>query len=66
MKQFLNISGHVTGILGLILCLVAGLDRVGGSYHTLGFENMTLFMAGIGLMVAACLAKLEKLSMAKS
>ena len=65
MKQFLNLSGHVAAFLGIVLCLVSGVARMAGSYHTLGFENMTLFMAGTGLMVAACLAKLEKLSMAK-
>ncbi|HLC41167.1 MAG TPA: hypothetical protein VJO34_06005 [Methylomirabilota bacterium] len=65
MRVFLNWAGHLTAVVGLVLCLVAGVTRLLGNYHALGYESMTLFIAGIGLMVAACLAKLEKLSMSK-
>ena len=65
MKVLLSWVGYLTAGMGVLLCLVAGVDRLLGSYLTLGYESMTLFIAGIGLMVAACLANLEKLSMSK-
>ena len=63
MKSFLNLAGQIASIMGLLLCLVAGVARLAGAYQVFGFEAMTLFTAGIALMVAACLAKLEVLSM---
>lgn len=65
MKVLLSWVGYLTAGMGVLLCLVAGVDRLLGSYLTLGYENMTLFNAGVGLMVAACLARLEKLSRGK-
>ncbi|HYQ90802.1 MAG TPA: hypothetical protein VES89_01670 [Candidatus Competibacteraceae bacterium] len=36
--------------------------RLSGNHYLMGYENMTLFTAGIGLMVLAYLAKLYQLS----
>lgn len=59
MKPFLQLSGNAAAVLGALICLLAGLARIAGIYHVIGFEAMTLFMGGLGLMVFGCLAKLE-------
>jgi hypothetical protein len=61
VKALLNLAGSALGLAGALLCLAAGVMRVVGAYHLGDFEVMTLFNAGIGLMVAACLAKLQSL-----
>ena len=62
MQQLLTLSGHIAAVLGILLCLASGLARVSGSYHLAGYEATTLFLVGTGLMVFACLAKLQTLS----
>jgi hypothetical protein len=59
MKNGLGMLGDLAGALGVLVCLVAGIARLTGKYHLAGFEVMTLFNGGVGLMVAACLAKLQ-------
>jgi hypothetical protein len=61
MNQLMTYAGHAAGILGALICLVAGLARIGGSYHFANFEATTLFLVGVGLMVFACMVKLEML-----
>ncbi|MCK7583175.1 MAG: hypothetical protein MZV65_51555 [Chromatiales bacterium] len=62
MKQRLSMAGSAVGWLGVLICLVAGLTKFAGSYYLLGYEAMTLFMVGIGLIATGSLAKLEALS----
>ena len=62
MKRSLNILGSFFGIFGLIVCAVSGIARIIGSYHMGGYEAMTLFVAGMGLLVLACFLKLESLA----
>jgi len=62
MKQHLSTAGSAIGVLGMLICLIAGLTKLTGSYYLLGYEAMTLFMVGIGLIATGCLAKLEALS----
>ena len=62
MQQLLTLSGHIAAVLGILLCVASGLARVSGSYHLAGYEATTLFMVGVGMMVFACLAKLQGLS----
>ena len=52
---------NVAGLVGVLLCMVAVLFRLMGSYHIAGFEALTLFNAGIAAMVLGCLIKLELL-----
>ena len=59
MLQLLNYAGTITGLLGALLCGLSGISRFTGQYYLGGFEATTLFMLGTGLMVFACLAKLE-------
>ena len=51
----------ITGGAGIIVCALAGVSRLLGIYHVLGFESVTLFIGGIALMVMACLVKLHQL-----
>ena len=53
---------HYLGLLGALICLAAGLTRVSGSFYLGGYAATTLFMAGVGLMVFACLLKLEAIA----
>jgi type IV secretory pathway VirB2 component (pilin) len=62
MQQLLTLSGHIAAVLGILLCAAAGLARLSGSYHLAGYEATTLFMVGIGVMVFACVVKLEALT----
>lgn len=61
MTKYIEWGGNAAAILGILVCLVAGLVRATGSYHVGDYSAMTLFNVGIGLMVAACLAKLHLL-----
>ena len=61
MQQLLNLAGSIAGVLGILVCTAGGLARVSGLYYVTGFESTTLFMVGTGVMVFACLVKLEVL-----
>ena len=63
MEKTIDIIGSVLGVLGILVCLLAGVSRVVGSHYLLGFETITLFIGGISIMVAACLAKLQGVSL---
>lgn len=62
MNALLANLGTVTGIAGVLICLIAGLARLAGFYHLAGFEAMTLLNAGVALMVASILMKVELIS----
>lgn len=64
MDRLINSVGNIAAVAGIALCATAGIVRLFGYYYFLGYEGMTLFMAGVGLMVLACLAKLERISAA--
>ena len=61
MQQLLALAGNIAALVGIALCAISGLARLAGQYHLAGFENTTLFLAGVGLMVFACLLKLQVL-----
>ena len=62
MQHFLNLTGSIAALLGILLCAVSGLARLYGLYHLAGYEATTIFSVGTGVMVFACLVKLEALS----
>ena len=62
MEKGLDLLGNIIGVAGVLVTLVAGISRLLGSYHLLGFELVTLFIGGIALMVMACLIKLQQLT----
>lgn len=65
MKQILSYTGTLAGIAGVLLCATSGIARVLGEYYLSGYEATTLFSVGIGIMVFACLVKLEILLSSK-
>ena len=62
MNKHLVFAGSVVGIVGALICALAGLARVAGAYYVMGFQATTLFTVGMGLMVFACMLKLEELA----
>ena len=61
MQQLINYIGHLAGGSGILLCAAAGLTRLSGGYYLAEYAATTIFSAGIGLMVLACLVKLYAL-----
>lgn len=61
MYKNLALAGSISGILGTLICFIAGLARIAGFYYLAGYQSTTLFNVGIGLMVFACMVKLETL-----
>ena len=59
MEKIVGVVGNVSAIMGILLTFGAGLARVLGLYLMSGYTTMTLFQVGTGLMVLACLCKLE-------
>ncbi len=57
--------GTATGLMGALICLVAGLARVSGTYYLYTFQTTTLFNAGVGIMVFACVLQLHALLKAR-
>ena len=62
MRQLLALTGSIAGVLGILICAISGLARLSGSYHLAGYEATTVFTVGTGIMVFACLIKLELIS----
>jgi hypothetical protein len=63
MNQLIRWIGDAAAVAGIVLCAVAGVFRLAGSYYALGgIEVVTLFLLGVGLMVFACLSKLHLLA----
>jgi type IV secretory pathway VirB2 component (pilin) len=61
MYKNLVLAGSIAGILGIATCFIAGLARIAGYYYLAGYQSTTIFNVGIGLMVFACLVKLDAL-----
>ncbi|WP_260293789.1 hypothetical protein [Sedimenticola hydrogenitrophicus] len=59
MNILLANIGTIAGIIGILVCLTAGLARLGGFYYLAGFESVTLLNTGVALMVLAILMKVE-------
>ena len=63
MNNLLELAGNIAAILGILVCALAGVARITGYYYVFGYEAVTLFIAGMALMVMACLAKLHNLTL---
>jgi len=66
MEKAIEVAGNIAGVLGILTCLVSGMYRFVGEYtvsNVISVESM--FTLGIGLMVGACLAKLQLLWLRK-
>ena len=53
--------GRTLGMIGLLVCAIAVLVRLSGSYKYAGFEIGTLFLGGTAAMVAGCLCLLLRM-----
>ena len=56
-----NAAGSLVGAAGVALCLITGVARLAGFPILLGFESITIFVAGIALIGTGCLFKLQAL-----
>lgn len=62
MQQLIRWSANAAAVLGILCCAGAVLARLGGAYVIMGgAEAGSVFVLGVGLMVFACLAKIELL-----
>ena len=61
MMKLIQSLGNLAAVLGMLVCLLAGLARLGGTWSVAGMDVGAVFQLGIGLMVFACLAKLQEL-----
>jgi hypothetical protein len=62
-NDFLGMFANVVAAIGTLVCAVAGVGRLFGSYYVFGYEAMTLFIGGISLMVFSALIKLHIIKM---
>lgn len=62
MDKIVTLVGNIIALAGVLLTATAGVARVLGHYYFGGFEVLTLFVGGMGLMLIGCLAKLHHLS----
>jgi len=65
MDRLIQLIGNIAALVGILICAIAGGVRLSGSFYVIGYEGKTLFLAGIALMVMACLAKLHLLSLGR-
>ena len=63
MDRLIELAGNGAAVVGIVVCAIAGAVRLSGSFYVMSYEGKTLFLAGIALMVMACLAKLHLLSL---
>ena len=62
MKSLIHLSANVAAILGVLCCVAAALTQLSGAFYLPGgIEAISLFELGSGMMVFACLGKLELL-----
>lgn len=62
MTKLIEVVGNILAVVGILVCLVAGIARMMTNWYLMGFESLTIFTVGMGLMLMACLAKLQVLS----
>ena len=61
MDSIYGVAGSLAGAAGALICLVAVVGRIMGNYYIAGFEAVTLFLLGTGLMVFAVLVQMQRL-----
>ena len=63
MIRTLDIAGSSAGLLGLAVCLASGVARLAGVFYFGAVPAVTVFLAGVGLVLAGCYLKLEAASL---
>lgn len=61
LQTFLLWVGRLAGLLGVLVCAVAVVARLSGSYELMGFQSGTVMQAGVAVMVLGCLGYLALL-----
>jgi len=61
IELFANL-GRAAGVIGLLLCLLAGALRLTGHYSVGSFQTITLLQLGIAGLAAGCFLLLWGLS----
>jgi hypothetical protein len=54
MQQFFVTLGRLAGVIGVAICLVAGVARVLGHFYLGGFSAAALLQGGMGLVLIGC------------
>lgn len=61
MNKLIENFATATAMLGIAVTIGAGLARLLGMYHLGGFQTMTVFNGGMGLMLIGIVGKLHVL-----
>jgi len=59
MDKVWDLGEKLIAVFGVFICIFAGVTRLAGVYHVAGIETITLFIVGMGAMLAAVLLKLH-------
>ena len=62
MMRLIDAAGNAAAVLGVLACAVAGFARLAHTWSLEIIDTPALFLLGIGLMVFACLTKLQALT----
>ncbi|MGQ0651665.1 MAG: hypothetical protein ACT4P4_05260 [Betaproteobacteria bacterium] len=58
LQDLLIWIGRITGVVGVLMTVVAVAARLAGVFHVAGFEAGTLMQAGMAVMLVACVSYL--------
>lgn len=61
MKKMIENMAALAAALGVILTIGSGLARLLGMFYIGGFQTMTIFSGGMGLMLIGIVGKLYEL-----
>lgn len=61
MNKLIENLAIATAALGVVLTIGAGLARLMSMYYVAGFQTMTIFTGGMGLMLIGIVGKLQTL-----
>lgn len=59
MDKFMGMVSKISAVIGVLVCILAGLIRIAGNYHVLGIEAQTIFIVGMSGMLLSILIKLH-------
>ena len=61
MNKLIENLATATAALGVVLTIGSGLARLLSMYYVAGFQTMTIFTGGMGLMLIGIVGKLQTL-----
>ena len=63
MEKGIDLIATLAGVVGVLLCTVSAITRLGGVLSYAGSEMGTWFVVGIALVAVGCFGKLQAMSM---